>query len=172
MNILSEKISALALGISIIVLVVFIIQTTTLVEQIKLSNEQFSIQNRPWIGIETMDVYDDRIEIMYKNFGDSPNESGSIITKFTNYQFLKEEIRTSSNLHMLHVVMPEHIMHISVGGDQYEEVILNAKNDQLDVYLGVEFDYTYGDGKFGKYGFMAKYNPEFNNMDIFESWSS
>lgn len=40
------------------------------------------------------------------------------------------------------------------------------------MYLGIAIEYEYGDDNTGTFGFIGKYDPERNDIDILESWGN
>lgn len=140
--------------------------------QTELFQQDFDTNNRPWIGVDKMDVYNDKIVISFKNYGKIPNGSGTINVKFTNYFFEKEDIHSKSEEYILHVTMPGQIMKNVITSDMYDEMMLNAKNREWEIFLGAEINYPYKDNSIGNYGFIGKYNPESNKIDILETWGS
>lgn len=140
--------------------------------QTELFQKDFDVSNRPWIGADDLNVYNDRIVIVLKNYGQIPNDSGTIYAKLTNYLFTQDDIRTNSNVYTLHVTMPEQILKHVVTSEIYDEMMSKAKNHTWEVFLGAEIDYPYGDNGNGNYGFIGKYNPESNEIDILETWGS
>ena len=128
-----------ALGTSIVVLVVFVIQTNTLIDQTKLSNEQFSIENRPWIGGDQITVFEDSIRYDIQNFGKTPNKLGE--TKFYTaivYNLKTSVLRDDLPLKLfktnpLTVVMPTQKMSISFT-DGVMEAVEEVKNTEGELY--------------------------------------
>ena len=51
-------------------------------------------------------------------------------------------------------------------------VIDDSIEKDLDVFLGIELRYNYGDQKTGEYGYIGKYNPEGQYFDIIETWAN
>lgn len=140
--------------------------------QTELLQKNFDINNRPWIGADDLNVYNDRMVIVLKNYGQIPNDSGIIYAKLTNYLFTQDDMRTNSNSYTLHLIMPEQILKQVVKSEIYDEMMSKAKNHTWEVFFGAEIDYPYGDNENGNYGFIGKYNPESNEIDILETWGS
>lgn len=173
----SEKISLFAIGISVVVLLVFAIQTTVLIDQTKISNEQFSLENRPWIAGDQITVFENSIQYDIQNFGKTPNKLGE--TKFYTaiiFNVKTPVLRDDLPLKLfktnpLTAVMPNQKMSISFTGDVMK-AIDDVKNTEGELYLMIIMDYPYGNDKHGEYGFIGKYNPETNDFSLTDSWAS
>jgi len=147
-------------------------QISILQDQTELFQKDFDYTNRPWLGIDKLDVLEDKIKMEFTNFGKIPNDSGMIYSKLTNYEFTQEEIRIKSHDGILHVTMPGDTLNIFALSEMYDEMMLKAHNGTWTLFLGAELEYPYGENKKGIYGFIGEYNPQTNKIDLLETWQS
>lgn len=147
-------------------------QVESLKDQTELFQKDFDYTNRPWIGVDKLDVREDRITMVFKNYGKIPNDPGVIHSKFSNVEFTQNDVQTKSNKEILHVTMPGHILDITVRGEEYGVMMEYGKNGTWTIFLGAELEYQYGEDKKGNFGFMGKFNNQTGKIDIFKTWQS
>ncbi len=147
-------------------------QSETLQEQTELFQKDFDYTNRPWIGVDKLDVREDGIAMVFKNYGRIPNDPGIIYSKLTNFEFTQKDVQTKSNEEILHVTMPGHILDITVRAEEYDLMMKYGKNGTWSIFLGAELEYPYGEDKKGHFGFMGKFNNQTGKIDIFKTWQS
>ncbi len=131
--------------------------------------------NRPLIAGNKVRITDNSLLFDIQNFGEIPNESGQrkILVVMTNSsEGLTREIlsQRSGSVNPLMVIIPSQKISIILE-EEILEGIDKAIQSDLDLFLGIVLQYGYGENKTGEYGYIGKYNPNYQYFDIIESWT-
>jgi hypothetical protein len=123
-----------------------------------------------WIGIDVITVVGDEIKLKYKNYGSIPNSRGMIWAKATSYIPEKKELLQSQNSAKLQILMPSQTQTSTMKSKELSTLLPHVRNNEIDLYVSAAFDYQYGENRKFQWGFIGKYNPESNEVDILETW--
>lgn len=138
--------------------------------QTDLMQQDFDVNNRPWIGGDQFRIVHNFVLFDVKNFGNIPNKDGLVQFGVVKNGFTTEHLYGNSSKKMpLGVIMPSQEITITLSGD-----IMNAINETRrgngTLFLGLEMNYAYGNQKNGTYGVVGEYNSEKNTFDILNTW--
>jgi len=150
-------------------------QTTALIKQVDILQDDFEINNRPWIAGDQVRMTNNSLIYDVENFGKIPNESGErkILVVMTNAsEGLTKEILSEmpGSKNSLMVIMPSQKISIILE-EQIIQAIDESNELKMDLFLGIVLQYNYGDNKIGEYGYIGKYNTEDQYFDVIESWA-
>lgn len=141
--------------------------------QTNMMQHDFDINNRPWIGGEEIEVFENKIVYHYKNYGKVPNFEGRILTLATSQMPTKDDILSErAQKDTLHVMMPSQKLESPMVSPELAQALADARAGERDLYIGVAFEYGYGNDKIGTFGFIGAFNPTTNDIDLLETWGS
>lgn len=139
--------------------------------QTKILQTQFKVKDRPWIGVDTMNINDNnQIHFGYTNYGAIPNDGGTIQFAHSEIKFTKDDLaKSSSNIMQLGALIPTQHQNFDV--TETSDEMMQKANSGIPLYVGILISYNYSDNQSGEYGMITKYNNVTHHFALIDNWT-